>query len=141
MAYYSSDKNIEKSLRPIKTVTFSSISDLYALLQEKGWCEYSAFNKSMWNPENKCNGQCNATVLLLQEFFGGDIIEYPNPSAGKFKHFFNRINGCDIDLTSEQFENELKDYNCQSKKAKIKSNFDYQKSAYILKLRLGLGEV
>ena len=90
----------------------------------------------MWNPSNKCNGQCNATVLLVQEYFGGDIIEYPNPSDDKFKHFFNRLNGCDIDLNSEQFDSPL-NYCVQNMKAKISSIFDNQKSAYILKLRLG----
>ena len=62
------------------------------------------------------------------------------PRQAKTKHFFNRINECDIDLTSEQFEKGLNDYSKQSKKVNVKSNFDYQKSAYILKLRLGLVE-
>ena len=141
MAYYSSDKNIEDDLMLQKEAPFKSIGELYTLLQEKGWCEYSAFKKSMWNLNNKCEGQCNATVLLVQEYFGGDIIEYPNPSDDKAKHFFNRINGCDIDLTSEQFMPCLTGYSSQNKKAKISSNFEYQKSAYILKLRLGLVEV
>ena len=83
MAYYSSDKIKEEGLKPKKEASFKSISDLYALLQEKGWCEYSVFKKSMWNSENRCNGQCNATVLLVQEYFGGNIIEYPNPSTDK----------------------------------------------------------
>lgn len=138
MAYYSSDKDIEKTLKPTIAIDFiKSVSDLYSLLQEKGWCEYSAFNKKMWDSNNKCNGQCNATVLLVQELFGGDIIEYSNPPGDKTKHFFNRIDNCDIDLTSDQFENTL-NYSAQNKKARMSSNFEYQKSAYILKLRLGL---
>ena len=132
--YYSSDKIKEEGLKPKKEAPFKSISDLYAFLQEKGWCEYSAFKKSMWNSESRCNGLCNATVLLVQEYFGGDIIEYPNPAEDKTKHFFSRINGCDIDLTSEQFMPQLTDYSSQNKKARLKSNFEYQKSAYILKL-------
>ena len=140
MAYYSSDKIKEEGLKPKKEVSFKSISDLYALLQEKGWCEYSAFKKSMWNSENRCNGQCNATVLLVQEYFGGDIIEYPNPSTDKTKHFFNRINGCDIDLTSEQFNSPL-NYHTQTKKADHFPKYRYEKSVYILKLRMELVEV
>ena len=87
MGYYSSDKNIEITLKTKKNPIFNSINELYILLQEKGWCEYSAYAKKMWNPNNKCEGQCNATVLLVQDYFGGDIIEYPNPSAGKNQTF------------------------------------------------------
>ncbi|MDD7617030.1 MAG: hypothetical protein PUJ97_00155 [bacterium] len=44
---------------------------------------------------------------MVQEYFGGDIIAYPNPLNDKKCHYFNRINGLDIDLTFEQFKLQL----------------------------------
>ena len=139
MAYYSSDRKKEALLAPThRNVPFNTLQQLYALLVEKGWCEYTVYYRSMWKANKKCNGQCNATVLLVQEYFGGDIIKYPKPSEDKPMHFFNRINGCDIDLTSEQFDIEL-DYASQKEIANTKSfKWGCQKSKYILKLRLGL---
>lgn len=141
MAYYSSDREKEASLYTShKEAPFSTIQQLYTLLEEKGWCEYTVYYKKMWKANKKCNGQCNATVLLIQEYFGGDIIKYPNPSKDKPMHYFNRINGCDIDLTSEQFDTKL-DYASQKELASNKSfKWDCQKSKYILKLRLGLAK-
>ena len=138
MFYTSSDI---KSLHLFKdNPVFSTIDELYEKLVDIGWDEMSCFSKSQWDPSNKCRGQCNATVLLVQEFFGGDIIEYPNPCDGKSKHFFNRINGVDVDLTSEQFFPRLRDYSSMTKIAHFSGiyGYQYEKSAYIIKLKLGI---
>ena len=98
----------------------------------------TVFYKTQWNPKQKSCGQCNATVLVVQEYFGGDIISYPNPEPGKKGHYFNRINGIDIDLTSDQFETKL-DYSSKSKIGNFgKNSFNCEKSAYIIKKNLGL---
>ena len=81
------------------------------------------------------------TALLVKEYFGGEIINYPNPNGGVTKkgHCFNRINGVDIDLTSEQFVPRLTGYASCQKKANFGMNqFSCEKSAYILKLKIGL---
>ena len=96
----------------------------------------SAYSPNMWKDELKCNGQCNGTVLLVQNLFGGDIIAYENPTLEKKMHYFNRICNCDIDLTSEQFGNIKLDY--FSKVKKVHWNilnqryFNYYKSYLVL---------
>ncbi len=50
----------------------------------------------------------------MQEFFGGDIIAYPNPESDKKGHYFNRIDGIDLDLTFDQFKKKL-NYSSKSK--------------------------
>jgi hypothetical protein len=69
--------------------------------------------KASWNidtsqsylPERPSSGQCAVTALVIQDYFGGEIVRthamLPN---GKLEsHYFNRINGEDIDLTKGQF--------------------------------------
>lgn len=137
IGYYISNKS--KSIKCIKeNSTFSTIEELYKELNDRGWNSMTVFLKKQWNPDNKCSGQCNATVLLVQEYFGGDIISYPNPEPDKKGHYFNRIDGTDIDLTSEQFEVNL-NYLDKTKKGSFgRHSFSCEKSAYIIKKNLGL---
>lgn len=140
MGFYISNKN--KTIPCIKPNTkFSTIGELYDLLEDHGWEEMTVYSRNQWNPALKCSGQCNATVLLVQEYFGGDIIEYPNPNGGTSKacHYFNRIFGVDIDLTYDQYTPSLTTYSTQRKVANFgKNKFTYEKSAYILKRNLWL---
>ena len=91
MNYYSSNPNKSDKFVAKKNSVFSTLTELYNVLDEMGWCEYSVFSKGQWNNENKCCGQCNATVLLVQEYFGGEIVQYENPTGKKSMHYFNRI--------------------------------------------------
>ena len=138
MSYYISNPNANIPVIKVNP-KFRTIDELYNLLQSSGWDEMTTFLKSQWNMNNKCSGQCNATVLLVKEYFGGDIISYPNPSLDKNGHFFNRINGVDIDLTADQFNPRLTGYNQMNKIGNFgKYKWLVEKSAYILKLKLGL---
>lgn len=101
----------------------------------------TVFMRSQWNPNNKCEGQYNSTSLLVQEYFGGDIISYPNPNGGVEKkgHWFNRINGVDIDLTFEQVNPHLTDYaGCKKIDNFGYNKFSCERAAYILKRNLGM---
>ena len=139
MGFYISNPNVE--IKCIKENNkFSTIKELYELLNDHGWEEMTVYAKKQWKPKLKCSGQCNATALLVQEYFGGEIIYYPLPKGyDKKVHYFNRINGLDVDLTSEQFNPMLLDYSMQRRKANFGYNkFSCEKSAYILKINLGL---
>lgn len=110
------------------------------MYERKRMEEMTVFMRSQWNPNNKCEGQYNSTSLLVQEYFGGDIISYLNPNGGVEKkgHWFNRINGVDIDLTVEQFNPHLTDYAGCKKIANFGYNkFSCERVAYILKRNLG----
>ena len=142
MGYYSSDPKLEKQIKCKDNSKFKTISELYKLLENRGWCKESVFNKNQWDENNKCVGQCNATALLVQEYFGGDVIKYPKPSKDKKMHYFNRLyvtddktKWVDIDLTSEQFNFDLPNYSIQTT---IFTDNKYNKLNNILKGKLGL---
>ncbi|MBP5261142.1 MAG: hypothetical protein J6Z43_03330 [Clostridiales bacterium] len=74
------------------------------------WCEYTCAPRlrPLWTPENKTLGQCSITAFLVQDIFGGQVygIERDN---GNF-HCYNVVRGAVFDLTSEQFGDEILDY-------------------------------
>jgi len=61
---------------------------------------WSAASSSRWRPEAPALGQCSVTALLLQDRFGGEILQTPTPWG---PHFYNRIEGRRVDLTAAQF--------------------------------------
>lgn len=67
----------------------------------------TSFNPAGWTEENPLWGHCAVVSLLAQELFGGELVkgdldQYPKYSYLK-SHFWNRIDGADIDFTSEQY--------------------------------------
>ena len=55
-----------------------------------------------WSRENPALGQCYVTALIVNDYFGGMILE------AKFKdgsaHFWNLVDGEEVDLTRSQFD-------------------------------------
>lgn len=45
-------------------------------------------------------GQCLATAVLIRELFGGEIMM---GIIGEDRHYWNRLNGIEVDLTSDQY--------------------------------------
>lgn len=68
----------------------------------KDLCYHKVQNN--WTEENKTLGMCGITSLLVQEYFGGDI--YKTHING-ISHHFNKINNEIIDLTKEQFTENI----------------------------------
>ena len=61
--------------------------------------------RNNWNENNKFLGMCAITALIVNDYFGGDICKmYVNGIS----HYFNLIDDKIVDLTSKQFENEIK---------------------------------
>jgi hypothetical protein len=62
-----------------------------------------------WAPQNPSRGQCAVTSLVLHDLFGGDLLEAevrrPDGSRQGY-HYWNRLNGVEIDLTREQFSRD-----------------------------------
>ena len=114
--YCSEDRGF--NIAPQKTffsekTEVTSIITLYEILLKRGWSEKSCFDGT-WSVENPCVGQSAATAVLVQRIFGGDILRYP---WRRKQHYFNRIDGIDIDLTSqERIDNPFNDYAECSKK-------------------------
>lgn len=94
------------------TDEFGSIktpTDLYDALSEI-WCANTCAPRmrANWTKENKTLGQCSITAFLAQDIFGGEV--YGIWRNGGNYHCYNVIGDTKFDLTSEQFNGEILDY-------------------------------
>jgi hypothetical protein len=76
----------------------------------KVWCAKTCAPRmrEKWTLENKTMGQCSITAFLAQDIFGGKV--YGVPRQGGTYHCYNVVGDCRFDLTSEQFGEEVLDY-------------------------------
>lgn len=83
--------------------------DLYDVLCNV-WCEYTCAPRLRdgWSKENRTLGQCSITAFLAQDIFGGKVYGILRP-GGNY-HCYNVIGDVAFDLTSEQFGEEILDY-------------------------------
>lgn len=82
-----------------------TLNDLFELLL-KAWTKETAYPSCQNDPNFDINndptyGQCAITATLVYDLFGGSIHKVNLPGGGT--HYFNRIDGKYIDLTSDQF--------------------------------------
>ena len=101
-----------EALCPPVNDEFSCIADphmLYDILSDI-WCEYTCAPRLRdgWSSANKTLGQCSITAFLVQDIFGGKVYGVLRP-GGNY-HCYNVIDGIKFDLTSEQFGDEVLDY-------------------------------
>lgn len=74
------------------------------------WCEYTCAPRlrGQWSEENRTVGQCSITAFLAQDIFGGKVYGILRP-GGNY-HCYNVVGDCVFDLTSQQFGDEVLDY-------------------------------
>src|SRR3954462_7997877 len=59
-----------------------------------------------WSHDNPARGQCGVTALVVQDLLGGELlIAEVHHADGRRQgvHYWNRIDGAEIDLPREQF--------------------------------------
>jgi hypothetical protein len=60
----------------------------------------------LWSPANPARGQCGPTALVVNDLLGGELcvaeVRLRDGSQRGF-HWWNRLDGVDVDLTLEQF--------------------------------------
>ena len=83
--------------------------DLYDALTEI-WCAETCAPRMRenWSKENRTLGQCSITAFLVQDIFGGKVYGILRP-GGNY-HCYNVIGDSKFDLTSEQFGDEILNY-------------------------------
>lgn len=81
-----------------------NISRFLKFLQ-KSWFPETSKTPEKWSEENPAIGQCAVTALVVQDYFGGEIVwaEVVLLNGEKVSHYFNLIDGEEIDLTRSQF--------------------------------------
>ena len=97
----------------------NSPRDLYDALSYI-WCEYTCAPRMRkdWSRENRTLGQCSITAFLAQDIFGGDVYGVPLKDGGF--HCYNKVGDSVFDLTSEQFKDEILNYNCENPQSREK---------------------
>lgn len=65
---------------------------------ERCWDEQTSAGG--YTPERPSTGQCAVTAMIVQDRFGGDLMRVINEGDS---HYYNRIDGVDVDLTRDQF--------------------------------------
>jgi hypothetical protein len=64
------------------------------------WCAETA--KGNWNPNNPSLNQCAITALVVQDYFGGELLRCLMTNGDS--HYWNRLpDGTEVDLTEDQF--------------------------------------
>lgn len=84
-------------------------TDLYDALSHI-WCVDTCAPRmrDRWTNENMTLGQCSITAFLAQDIFGGKVYGIKRP-GGNY-HCYNVIGDLAFDLTSEQFGDEVLNY-------------------------------
>jgi hypothetical protein len=62
-----------------------------------------------WTPTNPSRGQCAVTALVVHDVFGGQLLEaevHLEDGSPQGFHYWNRLDGVEVDLTREQFTNQ-----------------------------------
>jgi len=72
---------------------------------EKSW---GLGSNPKWTEGNKTKGQCGVTSLVVNDYFGGDILK--TKDKDNVWHFYNLIDGELIDFTKSQYK-EVPKYN------------------------------
>lgn len=87
--------------------------DYYDILSDI-WCAETCAPRlrDKWSKDNKTLGQCSVTAFLMQDIFGGKVFGILRP-GGNY-HCFNVVGDCVFDLTSEQFGDEVLNYDDSS---------------------------
>ena len=71
----------------------------------KCWDEKTSSDPEDWTSENPAWGQCAVAALIVNDYLGGEIVwaEAKLPDGRSISHYFNQIEGKEIDLTRRQF--------------------------------------
>lgn len=78
-----------------------TLEDLKEAL-EKSWSKETSSDPKNWTPDNPAWGQCAVTALIIQDYFGGDLLRAAIEGIGS--HYWNQLpNDSEIDLTKIQF--------------------------------------
>ncbi len=80
------------------------IKELEEIL-EKCWEKETSFDPVNCNSSNIRWGQCAATSLIVNDYFRGEIVcaKAKLPDNREISHYFNHIEGQEVDLTRSQF--------------------------------------
>lgn len=80
------------------------IKALYEALK-KSWSKETSYTSTQkeWSDKNPAFGHCAVTALIVQDYFGGELL-----FCKHHNHYWNRLSdGREIDLTRSQFDKTI----------------------------------
>ena len=104
ISYYGREHTLDIQRQDGNNSTISTINQLFNVLLNV-WCKettYPSCQKDYDYDNDPTYGQCAITATLVYDLFGGTIHKLKVNGGGT--HYFNKINGHYIDLTSDQFD-------------------------------------
>lgn len=87
----------------LKTSKFATPIDLYRVIS-RVWSGDTSSPTDAWSPSNPAQNHCSITALVVQDYFGGDILCTRTVGG---THFYNRIDGKKWDITVSQFKEPI----------------------------------
>lgn len=71
------------------------------------WSSESSASPDEWSIDNPAKGQCEVSSFVAWELLGGELVLGHVHAGADFQeyHYWNRIDGADLDLTRRQFVN------------------------------------
>ena len=111
--------------------------DYYDLLKDIWTAETCAPRlRGDWSPDNRTLGQCSITAFTVQALLGGRVYGIPLKEGGV--HCYNEIDGMVFDLASEQFGDQVLNYEGNREQFREEQLADDEKRGRyeLLKLRL-----
>ena len=88
-------------------------------------------SREEWSEKNPSLGQCAVTTLIVNDFFGGKIMRC---MCNGISHYYNLINDEIVDLTVDQFEGVIPNYEESSERTRdyLFSSSDTKERYYLL---------
>ena len=78
----------------LKTTLFEAV--------RASWTRDTSYEPDRWSDDNPAWGQCAVTALVIQDYFGGELVRATD--GADTTHFWVVVAGEDVDLTLEQFD-------------------------------------
>jgi hypothetical protein len=71
-----------------------------AIALRRAWDAETSNDPVAWSPSNPALGQCAVTALVVQDYFGGELLR---AEVAGVSHYWNQLGDRTVDLTREQF--------------------------------------
>jgi hypothetical protein len=93
-------KNLKRHSQAISGHSFTEAELTKAITES--WSRETSDDPLGWSYSNPARGQCAVTALIVQDFFGGDLLR---ANINLTPHYWNLLpNRCELDLTKGQFK-------------------------------------
>lgn len=109
-----------------------TIQELESTIRQAWAKRTDDYSQELLKADEPSAGQCAVTALVVQDYFGGEIVNTiatsPHNPVVSCSHYFNIIDECEIDLTKQQFIDGVKFSKAEPKTKGFSSTRDYMLS-------------